>query len=99
MRIVSLCILAVLGFSDFGYLLGPAVKVDLKLISFVRAQPTVLTKSQSDALSAYNKAIQDFKSILSERRAQINSNQQLPDTPGQALYLCLLYTSPSPRDS
>ncbi len=88
MRIASLCILAVLGLSDFGYLLGPAVKVaDLKLISFVRAQPTVLTKPQSDALSAYNKAIEDFKSILSERRAQINSNQQLPDTPGQALYL------------
>jgi len=88
MRIVSFCILAVLGFCDFGYLLGPAVKVaDLKFISFVLAQPTAPTKSQSDALSTYNKAIEDFKSILSERRAQINSNQQLPDTPGQALYL------------
>ena len=88
MRIVSFCMLAALGFCDLGYLLGPAAKVgDLKLISFVLAQPTVLTKSQSDALSTYNKAIQDFRSILSERRAQINSNQQLPDTPGQALYL------------
>jgi hypothetical protein len=80
--------LAVLGFCDLGYLLEPAVKVgNLELISFALVQSTVLTKSQSDALSAYNKAVQDFRSILSERRSQINSNQQLPDTPGQALYL------------
>ena len=50
-------------------------------------QPTTLTKSQSDALNAYNKTVQDFRSILSERRAQINSNQELPNLPGQALYL------------
>jgi hypothetical protein len=31
--------------------------------------------------------VQDFRAILSERRAQINSNQKLPDIPGQALYL------------
>src|SRR5213079_1659208 len=34
-----------------------------------------------------NKAVSDFNSILSERRAQISSNQQLPNLPGQALYL------------
>jgi hypothetical protein len=56
-------------------------------ISPAQAQPPALTKSQLDALSAYNKTVNDFKSILSERRAQIGSNRQLPNLPGQALYL------------
>ena len=51
------------------------------------AQPAAATKPQSDALNVYNKSVEDFRSILSERRAQINSNQKLPDVPGQALYL------------
>ena len=42
-------------------------------------QPATLTKSQSGALDAYNNALIHFKSILSERRAQIDSNQQLPN--------------------
>ena len=50
-------------------------------------QPTTLAKSQLDALNAYNSAVDDFKTILSTRRAQINSNQRLPNLPGQALYL------------
>ncbi|MFL5041220.1 MAG: hypothetical protein ACJ8D0_15560 [Xanthobacteraceae bacterium] len=67
--------------------LVPANIGDLSFISPVQAQPAALTKSQSDALSAYTKAVSDFKSILSQRRAQIDSNQQLPNLPGQALYL------------
>ncbi|MFL5104169.1 MAG: hypothetical protein ACJ8E5_26525 [Xanthobacteraceae bacterium] len=67
--------------------LVPANIGDLSFISPVQAQPAALTKSQSDALSAYTKAVSDFKSILSQRRAQIHSNQQLPNLPGQALYL------------
>jgi hypothetical protein len=51
------------------------------------AQPAALTKSQSDALATYDKAVADFKSILSKRRAQINSHQPLPNLPGQDLYL------------
>jgi hypothetical protein len=51
------------------------------------AQPVAITTSQSDALNAYIAALNRFKSILSERRAQINSHQQLPNLPGQALYL------------
>ena len=43
--------------------------------------------AQSDLLSAYGKALNDFKSILSQRRAQINSKQRLPNLPGQGLYL------------
>jgi hypothetical protein len=55
-------------------------------MSRAQAQPT-LAKSQADALNAYNNAVNDFKSVLSQRRAQIDSHQSLPDLPGQALYL------------
>src|ERR1700726_1739935 len=51
------------------------------------AQPIALAKKQSDALNAYNNALSHFRSILGERRRQINSNQRLPNLPGQALYL------------
>jgi hypothetical protein len=51
------------------------------------AQPTARTPAQSDALEAYDKALNQFRSILSERRAQIGSHQSLPSLPGQAVYL------------
>ena len=60
---------------------------DLSFISRVRGQPAALTGSQSDALNTYNNAVHDFKSLLSQRRAQINSKEPLPSLPGQALYL------------
>jgi hypothetical protein len=56
------------------------------LISVARAQTAARPKSPADALDAYNKAVNGFKSILSQRRAQISSNQ-LPNLPGQALYV------------
>src|ERR1700730_6706500 len=65
----------------------PANIGNLAFISPAQGQPAALPKSQSDALAAYNKAANDFKSILSQRRAQINSNQPLPSLPGQGLYL------------
>src|SRR5258707_7821240 len=43
--------------------------------------------AQSDALSTYNKAVSDFRSLLGQRRAQIDAKQPLPDLPGQDLYL------------
>jgi hypothetical protein len=67
--------------------LVPANIGDLSFMSSAQGQPAALTKSPSDALNAYDKAVNDFKSILRERRAQINSNQQLSNLPGQALYL------------
>jgi hypothetical protein len=67
--------------------LVPANIGNLSLISPAQGQPAALTTSQSDALSAYNKAVNDFRSILRERREQISSNRQLPNLPGQALYL------------
>ncbi len=67
--------------------LVPANIGTLSFISPAQGQPAALTKSQSEALNRYNYALSYFKSILSERRAQINSHQQLPNLPGQALYL------------
>ena len=60
---------------NFGFILPPM------------GQPATLTKEQSDALAAYNEAVNGFKSILGQRRAQIDLKQPLPNLPGQALYL------------
>jgi hypothetical protein len=62
--------------------LVPARIGSLGFVSPAQGQP-----SHSDALNAYNNAVNDFRSILSQRRAQINSHQPLPNLPGQALYL------------
>jgi hypothetical protein len=68
----------------------PLVPTDIGNLGFIspaHGEPAALTKSQSDALNAYSNAVNDFKSVLRQRRAQINSNQPLPNLPGQALYL------------
>jgi hypothetical protein len=81
-------LLAVFRLCGLVYLLWLPINIgNLSFISCALGQPTALTKSQSEALSAYNKSVQDFRSNLSERRAQIESKQRLPDRPGQALYL------------
>ncbi|MGB9296281.1 MAG: hypothetical protein WCB52_08795, partial [Pseudolabrys sp.] len=81
-------LLAIIGLCSLANLAELPVSIGyLSLISFALGQPAALMKSQSDVLNAYNKTVQDFRSILSERRAQINSHQKLPDVPGQALYL------------
>lgn len=48
---------------------------------------SALTARQAEALAAYDRALGDFKSILAERRRQIEAKQPLPNLPGQALYL------------
>src|SRR5215211_1440494 len=68
-------------------LLVPAAIGNLGLLSPAMAQPGALTKKQSDARDAYNTAVNGFKSILAQRRAQIDSKQPLPNLPGQAIYL------------
>jgi hypothetical protein len=50
-------------------------------------QAIVHAKPQSEAISSYNDAVNRFKLVLQQRRAQIDTKQQLPDLPGQALYL------------
>jgi hypothetical protein len=59
----------------------------LSFTSAAMGQPVAVAKKPSDALSAYNNAVSQFKSILGERRRQINSGQPLPNLPGQAIYL------------
>ncbi len=71
-----------------GLFFAPPVSIaTLGLISPAMGQPVTLTNKQSDALNAYNNAVSNFKSILEQRRAQIDSRQALPNLPGQALYL------------
>jgi hypothetical protein len=60
---------------------------NLSFMSPAKGQPIAVAKKQPDALDTYNNALSHFKSILGQRRAQINSNQRLPNLPGQALYL------------
>jgi hypothetical protein len=57
------------------------------LMSSAKAAPATLTKPQADTLEAYNNAVAQFKSVLEERRAQIEAGQPLPNLSGQALYL------------
>jgi hypothetical protein len=56
-------------------------------ISGAEGQPAALTPLQSDAVTAYDNAVKRFEAVLSERRAQIDAKQKLPELPGQALYL------------
>ena len=76
------------------YSVAPAVLALCLAVSFAQvclssaaiAQPATLAKAQSDALDTYNAAVKNFEAILAERRAQIAA-KQLPNLPGQALYL------------
>src|SRR5262245_40511029 len=79
MRVVAivLALIAVTGFAA-GH---------LTFIAPAQAQQPALTRAQSEALEAYSKAVERFKSVLRERRAQIEAKQPLPNVPGQALYL------------
>ena len=73
-----------------GLLFAPLVAAHIGnpgFISPAAGQSAALTRSQSEALDAYYNAVSQFKSILSQRRAQIASKQPLPNLPGQALYL------------
>ncbi len=53
------------------------------LILRVQAQ----SAEQGDVLARYNTALNQFRAILRERRAQIDGKQPLPNLPGQALYI------------
>ena len=57
------------------------------LISPARSESTAPATSQPDAFAAYTDALNRFKAVMKERRAQIGAHQQLPNLPGQALYL------------
>src|SRR5215468_11793406 len=63
-----------------------AAEGDGGLASSAQAQPAA-AKPQADVLAAYNNALNQFRTILAERRRQIDARQQLPNLPGQAVYL------------
>jgi hypothetical protein len=78
-------------------LVSPAIG-HLGFISPAMAQPDAPTQKQSDALAAYNAAVNGFEQVLRERRAQIKSGQPLPNLPGQALYLARVNMMSSYKD-
>ena len=67
--------------------LSLAAPINIGLTSPAIGQANALTAKQSKALDSYNNALSRFKSILAERRSQIDSKQPLPNLPGQAVYL------------
>jgi hypothetical protein len=71
---------------------------NLGFTSPAMGQPIGLAKKQADALNSYNNALGDFKTILAERRRQINSHQRLPNLPGQALYLARINVMSTYKD-
>ena len=71
---------------------------NLGFTSAAMGQPIALAKKQADALNTYINALGDFKTILGERRRQINSHQRLPNLPGQALYLARINVMSTYKD-
>jgi hypothetical protein len=71
---------------------------NLGFTSPAMGQPIALAKIQADALNSYNNALGNFKTILGERRRQINSHQRLPNLPGQALYLARINVMSTYKD-
>ena len=72
-----------------GFFLAPPVCIicHLGFMSPAMGQADALTKKQSDALNAYNNAVNNLKSILKQLRAQIDSKQALTNLAGQAVHL------------
>lgn len=57
-----------------------------------------LTQEQAAAVSAYDKALADFKAVLKQRRAEIDARKPLPRLPGQAVYLARLKVMSTYKD-
>jgi hypothetical protein len=70
----------------------------LGLVASASAQSASLNKEQAAALAAYDKALREFKAVLAERRGQIDARKQLPERPGQALYLARLQVMSTYKD-
>ncbi|MFK4650750.1 hypothetical protein ABIF97_000684 [Bradyrhizobium japonicum] len=70
----------------------------LILTTFTVSHAQTLNAKQSEALATYDRALGDFKSILAERRRQIEAKEPLPNLPGQALYLARVAVISSYKD-
>src|SRR3954463_6606249 len=68
-------------------LLAIIAALGLLLTTLVPCRAQTLTARQSEAVANYERTLGDFKTILAERRRQIDAKQPLPNLPGQALYL------------
>src|SRR5262245_49770104 len=71
-RVLCTALAAVAAVASTTTLFGAARIGNLSFIFPAQAQPAAPIKAQSDALSAYNSALNAFKAVLKERRAQIN---------------------------
>jgi hypothetical protein len=76
---------AVIAFAIAAFQLAPSGGA--AFVTPARAQQAELTKEQAQAVATYDAALDDFKAILRQRRAQIDAKQKLPGLPGQAIYL------------
>jgi len=68
------------------------------ILTFATSHAQTLTAKQSEAVATYERALGDFKAILTERRGQIDAKQPLPNLPGQALYLARVAVISSNKD-
>jgi hypothetical protein len=84
--------------SLFSVVLPLAVVGASGLLPPAAAQAPALTKAQSAAVAAYDKALRAFKAVLAQRRAQIDGKQKLPERPGQAVYLARLQVMSTYKD-
>ena len=62
------------------------------------AEASALSKAQAAASAAYDNALREFKEILAKRRAQIDAKQELPNLPGQAVYLARIKVMSTYKD-
>ena len=69
-----------------------------RIVTPAAAQTTAPTKVQAGARAAYDTALRDFKTILAKRRAQIDVKEDLPNLPGQAVYLARLKVMSTYKD-
>jgi hypothetical protein len=67
-------------------------------VPLASGQTAVLTPAQAEAVAAYDNALSQFKSVLAERRAQIDAKQPLPNVPGQAVYLARINVMSTYKD-
>ncbi len=84
------CALRTVMAAALGLVIAPFVPAGIGHPGFIapaQAQSATQPRGQPDALTAYNAALNDFKSVLRQRRAQINAKEALPNLPGQPLYL------------
>ena len=70
----------------------------LRIVTQAAARAAAPTKAQAGARAAYDTALREFKTILAKRRAQIDAKQELPNLPGQVVYLARLNVMSTYKD-